>query len=165
MENTETKRCRNIRRVIIALFVVCGYMLSTTFAGAYLPVEGEQTFVTMTALNFAFGAMGSDNPVLRNTPLGILYCIIPLVGFFFMFFDKKSNLKNYVGIVCGAVGCLSIAFPLAANSSELAIGIGAIVSILCYMIITMLSGISVFMKLEDRRNGNTEPKRLSKHEE
>ena len=148
----------------MALFVVCGYMLSTTFAGAYLTVGGEKQFVKMTALNFAFGSMGSDTPVLRNMPLGILYCIIPFVGFFFMFFDKKSNLKNMVGIVCGAVGCLSIAFPLAANSSELYLGIGALVSIVCYMIITMLSGISVFMNLEDRREQNAEPKRLGRHQ-
>lgn len=164
MGYVETKRCRNIRRVLIALFIVCGYMLSTTFAGTYVEIEGEEVFVRTTALNFLFGAGGLDTPVFRNIPLGILYCVIPLVGFFFMFFDKKSNVKNMVGIVCGAVGCLSIALPLAANSSEMALGIGALVSILVYMIITMLSGISVFMKLEDRRSEETEPKRLGKHE-
>ena len=163
MGNTETKRCRNIRRVLIGLFIVCGYMLSSTYAGAYLEIIGEETLICMTALNIAFGSMGADHPVYRNMPLGILYCAIPFIGFFFMFFDKKSNVKNFVGLACGIIGCLSIAFPIAVNSSDLLLGFGAFLSMICYMIITALSGISVFMKLEDRKNDESGSGRLEKH--
>ena len=55
MGSVESKRCHNIRRVLIALFIVCGYMLSTTFAGAYFDIDGKETFVPMTALNLALG--------------------------------------------------------------------------------------------------------------
>lgn len=160
----ESKRCRNIRRVLIALFVVCGYMLSTTFAGAYFDIDGEETFVSMTALNLAFGAMGGDTPVYQNALFGGMYIAIPFIGFFFMFFDKKSNVKNLVGIIFGIIGCLSIAFPLAA-SSELYLGIGAVVSMFVYVLITMLSAVSVLLVLVDSRREQSKGTRLSVHEE
>lgn len=125
-------------------------MLSTTFAYAYIQTsEGaEPELISMTALNLAFGSMNADHPVYRNTFFGVLYMVIPLIGFFFMFFDKKSNLKNLVGICCGVIGCLAIALPIGFND-ELAPGVGALTSVLVYVFITMLSAISVFVKLED----------------
>ena len=147
MKSTETKRCRNIRRVLIGIFVLCGYLLSTTFASAYI----DEEFIPMTALNLAFGSMGADHPVYRNPVFGAVYMIVPLVGFLFMFFDHNSNVKNLVGIACGVIGCTAIALPLGANS-ELYLGIGALLSMILYMFATTLSAISIFMKLEDRRN-------------
>ena len=138
-------------------------MLSTTFASAYFDIDGEKKSVPMTALNLALGSMGSDTPVYQNKLFGGMYIAIPFIGFFFMFFDKKSNVKNLVGMVCGIIGCLSISFPLGANEN-LYVGIGAVVSILVYVIITALSGISIFMKLEDRHKEN-KGTRLSVHEE
>ena len=58
----ESKRCRNIRRVLIALFIVCGYMLSTTFAVDVMEIDGAETMVSMTALDLAFGSMGREIP-------------------------------------------------------------------------------------------------------
>ncbi len=161
MGYVESKRCRNIRRVLIALFVVCGYMLSTTFAGAFVDVKGEETYVSMTALNLAFGSIENDIPVYQNKAVGSVYLIIPFIGFFFMFFDKKSNVKNLVGLALGVIGCSVIALPIGANN-ELYLGIGALVSMVAYMLIAMLSGVSIFMILEDRRAGESE-KKLSKH--
>ncbi len=165
MKKNETKRCRNLRRVLIGMFIVCGYMLSTTFAYAYLEVNGEERLIHMTALNLAFGSMGADYPVYKNTLFGMIYVLIPFIGFFFMFFDKRSNLKNLVGIACGILGCTTIALPIG-FSEDLTPGIGAFVSMLLYVFITTLSAISVFMKLEDNRSAPTEETapRLSKHE-
>ncbi len=162
MGSVESKRCRNIRRVLIALFIVCGYMLSTTFASAYFDIDGKETSVSMTALNLALGSMGGDTPMYQNKLVGGMYIVIPFIGFFFMFFDKKSNVKNLVGMICGIVGCLAIAFPLGANGN-LYIGIGAVVSMIVYVIITMLSGISIFMNLENRHSERSSGRRLSAH--
>lgn len=123
-------------------------MLSTTFAYAYIDVDGSEQLISMTALNLAFGSMGADYPVYKNLAFGLLYMIIPLVGFLFMFFDHRSNKKNYVGIACGLIGCSSIALPIG-MSSQLTPGLGAIVSMLLYLIITPMSAISILMKLED----------------
>ncbi len=157
VESVETKRCRKIRRILTALFIICGYMLSTTFVGAVFNIDGKDQYVRITALNLAFGAMGGKTPVYQNPVFGAIYIILPLIGFLFMFFDKRTNLKNFVGMGCGIIGCLMIAFPIAANS-ELYLGIGALISMIAYMIITTLSGISIFMKIEDRRQGNETPK-------
>ena len=62
MKTTETKRCRNIRRVLIALFVVCGYLLSTTFISAYVTVGGKEKLITETALNLTFGSVSGSTP-------------------------------------------------------------------------------------------------------
>jgi len=152
MGNTETKRCRNIRRVLIALFIVCGYMLSTTFAVDYIEVQGEEKLVEMTALNLAFGAMGGSLPMRSNIVIGLLFILLPLLGFFFMFFDKKTNIKNFVGLGCGIIGMMSIMFFIGAN-----IGIGAFISVLCYVLITILSGVAVLMQAQDNRK-NYAPK-------
>lgn len=164
MDSSETKRCRNIRRVLIALFIVCGYMLSTTFAGAYFDIDGKETYVPMTALNLALGSMGGDTPVYQNKFFGGMYILIPFIGFFFMFFDKKSNVKNLAGIILGIVGCLAIAFPLGA-SDKLYLGIGALVSMIVYVLITMLSAISILFVIEDRHKERKKGARLSKHED
>jgi len=152
MGNTETKRCRNIRRVLIALFIVCGYMLSTTFAVDYIEVQGEEKLVEMTALNLAFGAMGGSLPMRSNIVIGLLFILLPLLGFFFMFFDKKTNIKNFVGLGCGIIGMMSIMLFIGAN-----IGIGAFISVLCYVLITILSGVAVLMQAQDNRK-NYAPK-------
>ena len=155
MKNTETKRCRNLRRVFIGMFIVCGYMLSTPFAYAYVDVEGKPELISMTALNLAFGTITEDHPVYRNTLFGIIYLILPLLGFFFMFFDKRSNAKNLVGIACGIIGSMSIALPIGFNEN-LAPGIGAVVSTIFYVFVTTLSAISVFVHIEDTRNSRSE---------
>ena len=157
MNIIESKRCRNIRRVLIALFIVCGYLLSTTYAVDYIEIDGVDTFVPMTALNLAFGAMGGSTPVRKNTVIGIVYLLIPLIGFFFMFFDKKSNIKNFVGIGCGVIGMMSILMFIGSN-----IGMGALVSIFCYMLITILSATSVLMNVQDRKKQQAAPV-LKKH--
>jgi len=161
MGNKETKRCRNIRRVLIALFIVCGYMLSTTYAVDYIEIQGEETLVAMTALNLAFGAMGGSLPMRSNIVIGALFLLLPLIGFFFMFFDKKTNIKNFVGIGCGVIGMMSIMLFIGAN-----IGIGALVSVLCYMVITILSAVAALMHAQDKRAASapSAPK-LKKHTE
>lgn len=153
----ETKRCRNLRRVLIFLFIVCGYLLSTTFAVDMVEYEGEKVVSYMTAINLALGTLGGDVPV-RTNKVAFIFFIIPLVGFFFMFFDKKSNVKNFVGLVCGFLGVLSISFLIGGN-----IGIGAMISIIMYFIIAVLSAFGVVLNIADRRRVDNSP-RLSKHE-
>lgn len=156
MGSTETKRCKIMRRVIMFLFIVCAYLLSTTYAIDVIEVNGEETVVSMTALNLVFGTMGSDIPV-RSSKIGIIFLILPVLGFFFTFFDKKSNIKNVVSLVCGIIGALSISFMIGAYS-----GIGAIFSVLLYVIIAFLSVLSIFMNIQDR-NTNEQAPRLSPH--
>ena len=153
----ETKRCRNIRRVLIFLFIVCGYMLSMTFAVDLIEIDGVETYIQMTALNLAFGTMGGATPVRQNTVIGLLYIIIPLVGFFFMFFDKKTNIKNIVGICCGVIGMTSIFMFIGLN-----IGIGALISIFCYILIDILSATALLMNLQDRK-AERKPRTLKRH--
>ena len=149
----ESSRCKKLRRVICGMFIVIGYMLSTTFAYAYIETEGEGIFVHMTALNLAFGNPCSDTPMYRNTLYGVIYILLPFIGFLFTFFDHKSNVKNYVSIVCGIIGCSSIALPIGFNP-ELTPGIGAITSIFLYTAVTSLSAISVLFKIQEQRAAN-----------
>lgn len=155
--STETKRCRNIRRVLIALFIVCGYLLSTTYAIAPVEVNGKETYVNETALNLAFGEMGGEIP-MPSSKVGYLFLILPFVGFFFMFFDKKSNIKNFVGLACGVIGVLSISFFIGGY-----VGFGGLISIFVYMLIVFLSAISIFLNAQDKKS-TKEPPRLDKHE-
>ena len=153
----ETKRCRNLRRVLMLLFVVCGYLLSTAFAVDIVEYEGEEVVSYMTALNLAFGTLGGTVPV-RTNRIALIFFIIPLLGFFFMFFDKKSNIKNFIGLACGFVGVLSISFLIGGS-----IAIGAMISIVIYFIVAILSAYGVILNLADRKRTDNSP-RLAKHE-
>lgn len=157
MKSTETKRCKIMRRAIMIIFIVCGYLLSTTYAIDVIEVDGEELVVPMTALNLVFGAMGSDIPVRANK-IAIIFFLVPLIGFFFTFFDKKSNIKNFVSLACGAIGALSISILIGGYG-----GIGALLSVVLYFIIFVLSVFSIFMNLQDRAK-TKEPTRLSVHE-
>ena len=133
-------------------------MLSTTFAVDIMEVNGAEQIVSMTALNLAFGSMGSEIPARQNTVIGLLYLALPVIGFFFMFFDKKTNIKNFVGIGCGMIGMTSIFMFIGFN-----MGIGALVSILCYILIDILSIMAMFMHLQDNKK-EIKPKTLKPHE-
>lgn len=149
----------------MALFIVCGYLLSSPFAYAY--IDESETASSMTAFNLAFGSIMGDTPLYRNTVFGVTYIVIPVIGFFFMFFDKRSNIKNYVGVVLGIVGCVIITMPIGFNP-DLIPGGGAVFSAVLYMFITTLSAVSVLMKLEDnKKQRESDPsiaaKRLPRH--
>lgn len=154
---TETRRCRNMRRVILCLFIICAYLLSTTYAVDVVEYEGEEVVSQMTALNLAFGALGGQAPV-RTSKVAIIFIIYPILGIAFMLFDKKSNTKNIVGLVCGILGVLSISFLIGGN-----IGMGALVSIVLYFVIAILSAYAIFMQLEDKHKVKSE-RRLDVHE-
>lgn len=154
---TETKRCKRLRTCLVCLFIVCGYLLSTTYAIDVLEVDGVETYVPMTALNLVFGEMGGATPV-RASKIGYIFLIVPLVGFLFTFFDRKSNVKNIVSIICGTVGALSISFLIGSY-----VGMGAFVSIFLYMFIVVIAAISILFNIQDRKEINTAP-RLEKHE-
>lgn len=153
----ETKRCRNLRRILMILFVVCGYLLSTAFAVDVVEYKGEDTLSYMTALNLVFGTLGGEIPV-RTNKIALIFFLIPLIGFFFMFFDKKSNVKNIVGLVCGFTGVLSISFLIGGS-----IAIGSMISIIVYFIIAVLSAYGMVLHIADRRLVDNSPK-LSRHE-
>lgn len=155
--STETRRCRNIRRVLIALFIVCGYLLSTTYAIVPVEIDGKETYVNETALNLTFGSMGGDTPMAASK-FGYLFLVLPFIGFFFMFFDKKTNIKNFVGLICGVVGALSISFFIGAY-----VGLGGLVSIFAYMLIAFLSAVSIFLNAQDKKIVKEAP-RLDVHE-
>ena len=151
----ESKRCRNIRRVLIALFIVCGYMLSTTFAVDVMEIDGAETMVSMTALDLAFGSMGREIPIRHNIVIGLVYILLPFIGFFFMFFDKKTNMKNIVGICCGMIDMTTIFMFIG-----YIIGICALLSIFCYILIDILSITAMLMHIQDAK-----PKALKRHED
>ena len=150
MRIIESKRCRTLRRVLIGMFIVCAYLLSCPFVSAYITINDADKLIYMTALNLAFGSMGADHPVYMNAVYGMTYIIVPVVGFFFMCFDRKSNLKNLVGIACGVIGCLSIALPIG-MSSYMNLEYGAFASMLIYLFITPISAASIFVRMEDNR--------------
>ena len=72
-----------------------------------------------------------------------------------MFFDKKTNIKNIVGICCGMIGMTSIFMFIGYN-----IGIGALLSIFCYILIDILSITAMLMHIQDAK-----PKALKRHED
>lgn len=70
-----------------------------------------------------------------------LLVLIPVVAFFFCVFDRQSNLKNIVSLISCAFGVLLTVFMTGSL-----ISLGAIFSLLIYILTSFISTIAIFAR-------------------
>lgn len=73
-----------------------------------------------------------------------LLIVIPVVAFFFCVLDRQSNLKNVVSIISCALGVLLTVFMTGSL-----ISLGAIFSLLFYILASFLSTLAIFARFTD----------------
>ncbi len=82
--------------------------------------------------------------VVRLCVVSLFLFIIPLFGFLFCAFDKERNLKNIVSAIC----CLAAVYLILVMTSaaESVLSIGAIVAMLLYIVIMLLTSMAFVMR-------------------
>ncbi len=90
-----------------------------------------------------FGSLsGLDSTTTTMCVLCIFMIVIPIIGFLFCSLDKERNLKNLVSAFC----CLAGVFIILAIPSQY-ISLGAIIAIILYIIIMLLTSVAMVMRL------------------
>ena len=123
-ENKTRKRFRIAQCIFYALLVMlCSmpYIQGATTDGKFF------SYSVLDLMSFIGGtADGTLGDAFLNyvmyTPILI---IIPVIGFFFCLFDRERNIKNIVSLLCCAMS------------------LGAILSILIYLLISFLTTIAI----------------------
>lgn len=153
-ENKTRKRFRIAQCIFYAILVM---LCSMPFIQG---ASSEGKFFSYSVLDLISFIGGSAEGSLGDAFLNyVLYTpiliIIPVVGFFFCLFDRERNMKNIVSLICCAAGIIS---TLIIGGS--AVSLGAILSILIYLLVSFLTTIAIFARFtkDDSENGkgNTE---------
>lgn len=81
--------------------------------------------------------------VVRFSVVCIALILIPIAGFFFCALDKERNLKNIASLICCIAGVVLILGFIPAQY----ISIGAVIALLLYVILMLLTSFSMVMRL------------------
>lgn len=111
----------------------------------------EDGLVTMASpFNMIMILFGVSSPLDPSVISICIICmalvVVPTIGFLFCAFDKQSNLKNIVSVICCFTGVLLIAIMLG-NERVRYMSIGAVLAILVYILIMFLTSIAMVMRL------------------
>ena len=94
-------------------------------------------------LTMLFGVLqGMDSTVVTMCVLCIIMIVIPIIGFLFCALDKERNLKNLVSLLC----CFGGVYVILSIPSQY-ISLGAIIAIVLYVILMLLTSIALVMRL------------------
>ena len=107
--------------------------------------------ISQSALQIVLGGVVNDTPTDAVSDIIvsgiIMYALVllPVIGFFFASFDKKRHLKNVYTIIC-CIACLFMIFFAIYPS----IGIGAVISVILYIILFFMSAGSIYAIQQER---------------
>lgn len=125
----------------------------------FMPKDGDVTtaspFYMVTMLFGSAGALTED--ILRYCAISIAVIIIPVVGFFFCALDKEYNLKNIASALC----CLAGVY-ITLVISRRAVSYGAVMELLLYVLIMLLTSFAMVMRLSKDEEKRDEEKRSLK---
>lgn len=146
----ETKRTKKIRIAICILYVL---VLSYS-ALPFIQIESGENVQLFTILNLIFDGfrLGGVGTALY----GIFLLLVPVVGFLFESFDKSRAFKCLTGVLCPIIGIAMICF-----GPGLAISIGALFSLLTYLIIFVMS-VYLFLVIREQNIAEADKKEEAK---
>lgn len=139
----ESKSSKRLRITIAALYFI--EVLLTTFPFMWGGASDGKLHV-LTAFEMVIQPSGYNSAQeIRLALYFSLFIILPIVSFFFMLCDKKSNVKNFVSVASCIICCCLITFGLGN-----AIAIGALMSMLLYILILFLTVVCIFSVVKEQ---------------
>ncbi|MEE1155253.1 MAG: hypothetical protein UH241_08870 [Acutalibacteraceae bacterium] len=139
-KNTEDKRTKASRLWLCTLFATEIMFL----AMPYIATTQDGQYISKTMFELILGINATDVIWVKMAAIALCFAIVPIVGFFFAVFDKKSCVKCFVGCVCAFTGICGLTFVLPQFSSVLAIG--AMLALVIYLFIFVLC-VSLTLKI------------------
>ena len=131
-ENKTRKRFRIAQCIFYALLVM---LCSMPY------IQGATTdgkFFSYSVLDLMSFIGGTADGTLGDAFLNYVMYTPILIGFFFCLFDRERNIKNIVSLLCCAAGIVAIL-----AIAGVAMSLGAILSILIYLLISFLTTIAI----------------------
>ncbi len=141
----ETKRTKRLRITICALYVLTISFSALPFAQD-VSKGGDAQLLTLFNMIFDGFRLGAD----RNfgvVAIGIVLLAVPIIGFLFESFDKTRLFKCATGIICPIIGISLLCFGISGY-----ISLGAILSMITYLLIFILSIYLMLVITADRHN-------------
>lgn len=139
-ENKTRKRFRIAQCIFYAILVLlCSmpYIQGATSDGKFF------SYSVLDLMSFIGGSANGElgGAFLNYVMYTPILIIIPVVGFFFCLFDRERNMKNIVSLLCCVAGIVSIL-----AIAGVAMSLGAILSILIYLLVSFLTTIAIFAR-------------------
>lgn len=132
---TETKKQKKLRIAIWIFYLIEVFLSSTPFMVG--KVDGKTQSLTVLEIVVQPGFQYTADQV-KLALFYSLFLIIPLIGFFFCVFDRKTNIKNGASFICSVLGVSVITFGIGGAMAS-----GALISLFIYLITALLSMYSI----------------------
>ena len=141
----ESKRTKRIRITVCVFYIVTMVWCALPFVQLPAPDGNIQFF---TVFNMIFDGLRLGDGTIGIVAYGIALFALPLIGFLFESFDKTRCFKCLTGILCPIIAVALICF-----GPGRAFSLGALLSMICYFIITFMSVYLFLVKQEEKRCG------------
>lgn len=92
----------------------------------------------------AFGVGSSAGETIFRTILAFALAVLPVVGFFAATFDKRRHIKHVIIMICCVVALLDLFLAIYPY-----VGLGAVLSIIMYVIISIINISSIYAKQQE----------------
>ncbi|MCQ4021821.1 MULTISPECIES: hypothetical protein [unclassified Ruminococcus] len=142
-EVLESKRTKRIRLAICVFYIITMVMCAFPYVQMKAPDGSIQFF---TVFNMIFDGLRLADGTAGIVIYGIILFALPAVGFLFESFDKTRCFKCLTGILCPIAAVALICFGPGRMFS-----LGAMLSILFYIIITFMSVYLFLVVQEEKR--------------
>lgn len=139
----ESKKAKTLRITLAVFYFI--QVVMTTFPFMWVPGENGE-IKQLTAFQIAVQPGGYQTA--QDIKIAIIFAVLvlfPAVCFFFCVLDK-SVIKNFVSFACCIVCACIITFGIGAT-----IAMGAVVSLLLYVLILFLSTYSMLVSVADNK--------------
>lgn len=149
----ESKRTKRLRLAICVFYIITIVWCAFPFVQLPAPDGSIQFF---TVFNMIFDGLRLGDGSGGTIIYGIVLFLLPVIGFLFESFDKTRGFKCLTGVLCPIVAVGLICF-----GPGRAFSLGALLSIVCYFLITFMSVYLFLVIREEKRdseNVNNEAK-------
>ncbi len=135
----ESKKSKGLRITLSVLYFI--QVVLTTFPFMW-GIDEKGEVYQRTAFEFFIQPDGYNSAEeIKIAVLFAIFVLFPAVCFFFCVLDK-SQVKNFVSVVCSITCCALITFGIGQS-----IAMGAVISLLLYVLILFLTTMSILVAL------------------
>ncbi len=139
--STESKKTKPQRLALCVLFLIEILLLAMPYIAM---IDETGTYYSKTILDFIFSMNADDSKWIKLGIIAIVFALIPIIGFFFVAFDKTSCVKCVAACLCAFLGIFSITFVIVPQFSGV-LAVGAMLAMIVYLIIFAIS-VSLALK-------------------
>lgn len=136
VENNATKK---IRVAQIVLFLIQIFLTTTPYIWqGWFEMENKSSYTPFELITY----IGASEATTTIGLICTIFLIIPIIAVGFQIFDRQYNLKNIVGLICSALGVISITYII----GPAYICYGAVIAMLLYLVSFFLSVMGIFAR-------------------